>query len=380
MLSGLHLQMLIGPTVAIPATPDLTEALQSVQVTHNDEGRSGFQITFQVGRSGPIDLLDYQLLLNPLLRPFNRVILIVIFNFLPRVLMDGIITNQQLNPGTAPGTSTLTITGEDVSIMMDMDRKRVEHPAQVENLIAMKLIGSYAQYGLIPAVIPPPVFDQPIPIERVPVQQGTDLEYLNEMAGRYGYIFYIIPGPAPFTNMAYWGPPIRAGVPQRALSVNMGPESNVDSINFQHNALSPTVVSDFVQDRNTDTSLPVITFASIRQPLASLPDLPLNLPNVRRQTLEGGSGKSYVQALARAQGTTDHSVDAVVTANGELDAVRYGDLLQPRALVGLRGVGFTYDGLYYVKSVTHNLRRGEYKQSFTLNREGVGAISPVVIP
>jgi hypothetical protein len=72
MLLGIHLNLLIGPTVAVPAPPMLTEALDSVQVTHSDEGRSGFQITFEVGRSGPSDLLDYRLLGSPLLKPFNR--------------------------------------------------------------------------------------------------------------------------------------------------------------------------------------------------------------------------------------------------------------------------------------------------------------------
>jgi hypothetical protein len=41
-------------------------------------------------------------------------------------------------------------------------------------------------------------------------------------------------------------------------------------------------------------------------------------------------------------------------------------------LVGVRGVGNTYDGNYYVKQVTHRIKRGEYKQSFTLIREGQG--------
>jgi hypothetical protein len=92
MLLGVNLTLLIGPTVAVPAPLMLMQALQRVEVTHTDEGQSGFQITFQVGRSGPFDLLDYPLLGNPLLRPFNRVILIVTFNAIPRVLMDGIIT------------------------------------------------------------------------------------------------------------------------------------------------------------------------------------------------------------------------------------------------------------------------------------------------
>jgi hypothetical protein len=382
MLLGVNLTLLIGPTVPIPATPDIAEAIKSVSITHNDEGRSGFQIVLEVGRSGPTDLLDYGLLLNPLLRPFNRVILMALFNAIPRVLMDGVITNQQFSPGAQPGTATLTLTGEDVSVMMDLEKKRADHPAQSEVIIALKLIASYAQYGLIPMVIPPTSIDQPIPTERTPVQQGTDLEYLKNMAQRYGYVFYVDPGPAPGMNLAYWGPPVRTGIPQRALSVNVGPETNVESISFSYNALAPTIVKDEIQDRQTNQKLPVITFAGTRiPPLASMPALPFNLPNVRTSLLDNtGNGLNYMQAYARAQGITDKSLDNVVTAQGELDALRYGDLLKPRALVGLRGAGFTYDGMYYVKSVSHNISRGQYKQRFTLTREGTGALTPVVIP
>jgi hypothetical protein len=154
--------------------------LQSVEVTHSDEGRSGFQIVFQVGR-GSTDLLDYPAVTSLQFRPLARVILLVTFTGMPQVLMDGIITHQQLNPGNQPGSSTFTLTGEDVSVMMDREEKNAEHPAQSEMVIALKLIGSYAQYGLIPMVIPPPALDIPLPIERTPVQQATDLNYLKEL-------------------------------------------------------------------------------------------------------------------------------------------------------------------------------------------------------
>jgi hypothetical protein len=47
-------------------------------------------------------------------------------------------------------------------------------------------------------------------------------------------------------------------------------------------------------------------------------------------------------------------------------------------LVGVRGAGLTYDGLYYVDSVTHNIQRGQYKQSFQLSRDGLISITPKV--
>jgi hypothetical protein len=375
-LLGIHLTLLIGPTVPVPAPLILMEALQSVEVTHSDQRRSGFQITFQMGRSGPQDLLDYPLLSIPLLKPCNRVILIVTFNAIPRVLMDGIITNHQLSPSEDSGASTLTITGDDISVKMDMEQRPAEHPAQDEELIAKMIILSYAQYGLIPLVIQPPTVDLPVPTKRVPVQQQTDLEYLSNIAGRFGYVFYIIPGPVPLTNTAYWGPPERMGVPQQALSVNMGPQTNVKSINFQNNALSPTLFSGNVQDSDTNQSMPVQTFTSTRPPLSSQPAL-LTQSCVRQRHYRAEAGLNTMQSFARVQGMTDASTD-VITVNGELDALRYGDLLQARGLVGLRGAGYNYDGTYYVKSVTHTIKKGEYSQRFSLTREGVGAISPVV--
>ena len=240
---GIHLTLLIGPSVPLPAPLSVMEALQSVSVTLNHEGRSGFQMTFQVGRSGPADLLDFPLLNNPVVRPFSRVVLVVTVNATPSVLMDGIITHHQLTPSPQPGGSILTVTGEDVSVMMDLEQKTVEHPAQDETIIAMKIIASYAQYGLLPLVLPPPTVDLPLPIQRIPVQRATDLAYLNQMAQRYGYVFYVTPGPAPLVNTAYWGPPVRVGLPQRALSVNMGPDTNVDAISFRYDALAPTMVS-----------------------------------------------------------------------------------------------------------------------------------------
>jgi hypothetical protein len=305
-------------------------------------------------------------------------VLLVTLNAVPAVLMDGIIMDQQLAPSNEPGASTLTVTGEDVSVMMDLEEKSVEHPAQSEAVIALKIIGSYAQYGLIPKVIPPPSLDVPLPTERTPVQQGTDLEYLQDMASRFGYVFYITPGPAPLANTAYWGPPERLGIPQKAISINMGPNSNAAITNFRYDALATAFLTGQIQDRQTNEILPVQSVASTRPPLVSQPAWATQSFVRTRQFRQ--SGLNTMQAFAQTQAATDASTDNVITASGELDAIRYEALLKPRGLVGLRGAGHSFDGLYYVKSVTHNIRRGEYKQSFTLTREGLGAISPVVVP
>ena len=85
------------------------------------------------------------------------------------------------------------------------------------------------------------------------------------------------------------------------------------------------------------------------------------------------------EAAKRIFGMLREGADAV-SGNGSLNVMRYGHILRARMLVGVRGAGLTYDGMYYVESVTHNIKRGEYKQSFTLSRDGVVSQTPVVMP
>ena len=378
-LLGIQFTLLMGKTVPRPAPVIMTEAFVNAEITQSDEGRSGFQLTFALGRTGATTLRDYSLVDSNLLEPLSRVIVAVTLNATPQVLIDGMITHQQLLPSEIPGASRLVITGEDVSVMMDLEEKIVEHPAQPEAAIATKIIARYAKYGLIPKVIPPVPDSPPLPTERIPVQHGTDLEHLQTMAQRHGYVFYIIPGPVPGTNTAYWGPPNRIGTPQPALSVNMGESSNVESINFRYDALAPTLVAGQIQDRKTNQSSAVRVTSSKRPPLARQAAVRTQ-SQVRQVIPQRIEGLTQSQAAAIAQATIDTSTDRVVTVEGELDVTRYANILHARSLVGVRGVGDTYDGLYYVKQVTHQIEQGEYRQSFTLTREGLGAIAPIVKP
>jgi hypothetical protein len=374
-LLGLNLTLLIGPHVPTPAPPPLIESLRRAEVTQSDDGRSVFQLEFHAGRAGPLGLVDYPHLLGPWLQPFSRVVLVFTFGSLPRVLMDGVITNRQLSPGREPGTSTLSVTGEDLSVLMDLEEKSVEHPAQHEGVIALKLIGSYAMHGIVPLVIPPMTLDVPLPIERVPVQQGTDLSYLKLMASRHGYVFHVTPGPLPLASVGYFGPPKLADVPQRALTVDMGEDTNVQSISFRYDALAPTAVSGKVQDTSTGNAIPIRTFTTLRPPLSVQPALPFQGKTRVRELRE--SGLSITQAMSRAQAMTDASTQPM-SADGELDGLRYRDALRAGGIVGVRGVGFAHDGFWYLKRVTHALEKGSYRQRFSLARDGTGSTTPMV--
>jgi len=377
-LLGTYLTLLIGPVVPLPAPPFVMQSLNSLTITNSDDARSGFQLTFNAGRSSVLDT-DYPLLVSELMKPFNRVIVVVTVGLVPQVLIDGIITTQELSPSSRPEGSFLTITGEDISVMMDLEEKSIAHPSMDAEMIVGTIMLEYEEYGIIPEILPAELDEIPLLVDRVPIQQDTDLRYIQALAAQYGYVFYVAPGPVPGTNTAYWGPPVRIGVPQSALSVDMGPGTNVEKISFTYSALAPTLVVGEVLDFDVDAPLPVATVESTRIPLAAEPALLVNLPYTRISQLRHG-GQDAVTAEALAQGRTDLSTDRTVVAQGELDTLRYGELLKARTIVGLRGAGYSYDGLYYVQSVTHQITQKKYTQSFVLTREGLGSTTPEVIP
>lgn len=367
---GVRLQLFIGPTVPLPAPYPVIDALRSLEVTNRDRERDGFEMRFSLGKDS---LLDYGLLLNGFFDPPNRVIIAVLIGVLPQVLIDGIITQHQVVPSNRPGESTLVVTGEDISLRLDLEEKNETYPNQPDSVIVLRLLAAYATYGLVPMVTP--TTDVPIQINRIPTQQGTDLAYIRELARRNGFVFYIEPTPVPGVNTAYWGLDNRLGLPQPALTMNMGADTNVDTpINFTFNALGPATPQVTIVEPFTKLAIPIPVPSGLHPPLVRQPAASL------RKTLPRDTANlNPAQAALRALSTAGESADAV-TASGEVDAVRYGRALRSRRLVGMRGVGQSYDGNYYVKEVTHRIQRGEYKQSFTLTREGRGALTPLVLP
>ncbi len=375
-LFGLHLQLMLGETLPTPAPLKVNEALQSVEVKAKDSERSGFQMVFQVGR-GLADRKDFALLEETKLKPFTRVVLSVLFGVKPLPIMDGIITTHQLAPSDEPGQSKLTVTGEDVSVMMDLEKQERPYPQMGDNLIVPFILLPYIiDYGIVPQVMPPndalttPVTEQ----TRSQTTKETDLEFINKLAEKHGFVFYVEPGLIPLSNVAYWGPPQRLSVPQPALSVNMGPGSNVETMTFSYGELSPVSVTYSTSSGGTET----VDSYDRGVPLAA------RVPDPRKKVFldDGPDGESDAQKRVRAQGKVNTSYDSVVTAEGTLDALRYGRILKPRSLVDVRGAGDSFDGRFYVKSVTHSIdvKKGLYKQKFNLSREGLGTTTPLVMP
>lgn len=367
---GTRLQLLLGTTVPLPASYDVVDALRSVEVNASDEGRDGFQITFSLGRDTP---LGSQLLTLGYFEPLTRVVLLVLHEGLPTVLMDGVVTDHQVVPSNRPGESQLHVTGKDLTLLLELEEKNRLWKSRADFMIVNEILLEYARYGITPKATPTAEF--PIETLRVPSQHANDLQYIQGLAQQNGFVFYLEATPVPGVVTAYWGPKLRAGIPQPALSMNMGPFTNVDQpLHFRYDATRGTAPQVTVTDPIFGLRIPIPLPNVTLTPLAVKPS-----PALRKTIPRDTAGASTGQALLRGFSEMASGEDAV-TATGSVDLKRYGAVLKPRALVGVRGAGFDYDGTWYVSQVSSNIERGKFTQSFTLKREGRGAFPPVVVP
>lgn len=374
MLKGIQLTLLIGPMVPRPAPKAVIDALTGVQVS-NSKDRSGFQLRFTVGKNSTILT---SLLPSGFFDPIStRVIIVVTLNGSPNVLIDGLVTNHELAPANEAGTSTLTITGEDLSIAMDLVQNIIPYPAMPDIAKVGLLLAPYAVLGIKPIIIPPISMVLKSPTQGFDTQsQTTDRAYIRSLAQRNGYVFYIQPGLSPGSNFAYFGPDISLPIHQSALSVNLDAHSNVDSLSFSLDGLAKRIKVYTILDpftKKIPIPIPLPNINPIKPPLGQRP-----IPPAKVEFAEDGSKLTVGEAARDILGFLLGESTAAVTANGSLDVLRYNKFLRARMLVGVRGAGAAYDGNYYVDSVTHDIKPGAYTQSFSLSRDGLLARSSTV--
>lgn len=374
MVKGMHLTLMIGPMIPSAAPREVMDALTDVEVQTGATSQSGFQLKFTLGKRSKLH--EYFLVSPTAIIPVMRVVIVVTLNASPHVLIDGVTTNVQMIPGSGGSPASLSVTGKDLTHVMDLTDLTglIPYPAMpVEARIGLILI-KYALFGVIPKIIPSVLIDIPNPLNEIPTHQGTDLEYVQQKAQEVGYVFYHDPGPMPGQSFAYWGPEIKIGLPQPALSIDMDGDTNVESLSFSFDNTQNKLPIIVVQNQETRLTLvlPVPPITPLNPPLGALQPIPVGT-NVIREGATHGVARAIVLGLAKAAQTAD-----AVTGNGSLDVLRYGHILKPRGLVGVRGAGEAFDGLYYVDQVTHSIKRGEYKQSFQLRRNGLVSTVPGV--
>jgi hypothetical protein len=358
----------MGPVVPLPAPRVVLEALESVEVAERSTGQSGFELSFSLSVRSPLHTLFMLAAGGTGAALPVRVVVAVTLNGRTEVLIDGVATENATSGGGEGGRATLRVTGLDLTAVMDrQDFSGLPYPAMpAEGRVVLMLL-KYAPLGVIPLVMPSPMVDVDLPTYKIWPQQGTDYAYASGLAAAVGYVFYVDPGPVPGTSRAYWGPEVRIGLPQRSLALDADAGRNVTRLSFSFDHTKSAIN----EATKAIVVIPLPPITPLSPPLGLVPPIPTRLVPAGDDLSKQNLARGIMVGLARAARYAD-----AVTGRGELEVRRYGAVLRPRRLVAVRGAGPAFDGLHYVTNVTHRIKRGDYRQSFELVRNGLISTLP----
>ena len=117
---------MMGSFNASPVPREVIDALMEVQVSSSVGGQGGFQLALTLGKNSPVQ----RMLQSGFFDPRTRVVIAVTVNGQTEVLMDGIITKQDITASNEAGKSMLTVTGLDLTALMDfIDLTGIPYPA-----------------------------------------------------------------------------------------------------------------------------------------------------------------------------------------------------------------------------------------------------------
>ena len=343
MISGVQLSLRIGP-VPLAAPREVTDALVSVKVMDGSGGtQSGFEMVFELPARSPLRTL-FLLTGGVSGLPMMRIVLIVTINGVAQSIIDGVVTNVETQPGDG-GVSRLVVKGKDLTALMDyIEFDGLPYPAMPPAARVLLVLAKYAFLGCIPLVIPS-IVGHPDPHRSDTPPPGHRLRVRDCPGGRGRLRLLHRSRAGARREQGLLGPEIRIGVPQPALNAGLdGPHDNVTALNFTFDKEKKEFPVVFIQESTTKAPIPIPIpdITPLNPPLGAVPPLP---PKIKflKDTAKLNPLGAVLTGLSYAARHSD-----VVFATGSLDVARYGRVLKSRRLVGVRGAGDVFNGLYYV--------------------------------
>jgi hypothetical protein len=357
------LSLLVGAPVPVPVPPDVSDALERVELETAIGERATFHLTFdQDGRPG----LPERFLLNT--GDLLRVVLVLNEAGVSSALMDGVMVVHTVAMANNSKPS-LVISGEDLTSLMDLvevGRSFAGMPLQARVTL---LLSAYSVFGVVPAVIAPPIADTPVPAERIPHQNTTDYAYIRALADSVGFRFTLEPGPTPASSVAYWGPEPRADREHPKLVIDVARLSGIDALQLSFDANRRVAPQALVLEPISKSVIPVPApdITALVRPLGGV--VP---PAHQHRWLRDTAKMTPLDAAGALLAVGARSAEAM-SGRGALDVGQTRVSLRAGAIVDVRGAAKPFDGLFEVSRVHDTFTSSSHTQTFELLRAGIGA-------
>jgi len=348
------------------APPELLAAIRQIEVEDHAQMADMLRIKLAVAvreDGGGWTVLDD----GPFTRLAKLRVTVTVGSGAAMPLIEAYVIDVDTNFSSHPGSSELSITAMDPTVLMHLAEKVKSWPNMKDSDVASAIFSDQA-YGFSPIVESTNLSRQED--DHTLVQRGTDIQFLQQLADRNGYECFVTLSDDGVVE-GHFHPPKPEGQPQGTLSVNMGSATNVDKFRVRYDMLGPAVAKAATIDpADAAKQTGAATDPARTNDMGDEPATPAERPRQVLLSQHGAARSGEVQQLAQA--VVDRSSWSIA-AEGEINTVAFAKILRAKQPVMVRGVGQQFSGRYYVERVLHTISGdGAWIQKFTLRRNATG--------
>jgi hypothetical protein len=343
--------------------PDLFASLVEMEVEDDRTVASVFRIKLGISRQ---DQGVWLLLDDDRIKPWAKVTINATVGDEEQDLITGYITNIRTHFDIEETESYLELVGMDPSSLMGVEEKIKQWPNKSDSDIATEI---FSDYGLTPQVDGTGVVHDENAYTIL--QRETDIQFLRKLARRNGYEC-VVKG-----TQGFFGKPVLTGDPLPVLSAHFGGETNLTSFNVHWEAQRPVAVEMHQIDAVEKQILDATASPGTQKQLGKNGPLAVTIPNgaTAKTIVKHAMTTSVAEMTNLVQGVNDEA-EWFIEGHGEVDTVIYGAALEAGKLVGIKGVGEAFSGIYYITHVKHKFDLERYMQHFTARRNGSAPSGP----
>jgi len=353
------------------AITDFDTTLLDVEIEENVDMPGAFRVSLPIKVSAEG---DYDTPSDPRFGPMSNIAVTAqADDGQAHCLIDGYVLAHEIHLDAAAASSTLKISGQDASWLMNM-AETVHEWADVTDGAAANTI--FGNYGFTPD---PKNLDDDSAAHTSDttslMQRASDAQFLRDLARRSGKFFRVFCTDTPGVRTGAFVTPSVDGDAVVTLTLNPPDDANIGPLAVSWDIMRPTSVSaqqllftdssgEPAGGDNTDSGIADLDASSLptfaQQPVSAL----LTTPATDSGTLE-----QRARSVLREAGW-------FVRCEGSTETGKLGAIMRAGTIAEVEAAGSLHSGKYLVWSVRHHITANTHEMTFVLMRNAVGAAAP----
>ena len=280
----------------------------------------------------------------------------------PYCLVKGPVHGHSIHMEHGGSGSTIDVRGSDTSVKMDRESQSVVWKDLTDSDAAQSII---SKYGYTPDVETTKAGHYEN--KHTLVQRESDLSFLQRLARRNGFNFWITSDPVGIETAHFRRPQLQSSVAVQ-LKINIDSPS-VTSLDLNWDVEQPTSISGMQLDLSSKSNM---NLTIQKSPLLVLGDLSLtDITGDTRSLFLSAPSDDASDLQSRGEGAVIEA-DWFIHASCKTSVAAVMAIIRPYSVIELKGAGKRHSGKYFVSGVTHTIDAMEHKMEIQLIRNGWG--------